>query len=200
MAELNDILSDDSIRCAEQLRPVIRKNYGIDFEGLIKEPMNYADSPKIAEKIKSMEKDVDKFVDDRIAAMPEEKKALDNDLAVIDGDSKKIAQAITTKASIAQVPYVKPLFVDSADREEILVEGYDASIDQLVTRMINISDYIADMSTEYAGYVIGSWLFSGRRKYVISISPPASEIMAMDRAREEIKGLLEEISSEINAK
>ncbi len=198
MAELSGLLGEDSLEYVAQMKPLIRKSYGIDFEEFLRTPMNYADNPKIADKAKAMEKDVDAFIDQKIASKGEEKAALDSDLAVIDNDYKKINQLITTKASIAQVPYVRPLFIDIGEKEEIVVEGYDAGMDQLVTRMINISDYIADMSSAYNNYTIGSWLFSGKTKYVISISPPQSDIMAMDRARQEIKALLESIYSKLN--
>ncbi len=198
MAELSGLLGEDSLEYVAQMKPLIRKSYGIDFEEFLRTPMNYAYNPKIADKAKAMEKDVDAFIDQKIASKGEEKAALDSDLAVIDNDYKKINQLITTKASIAQVPYVRPLFIDIGEKEEIVVEGYDAGMDQLVTRMINISDYIADMSSAYNNYTIGSWLFSGKTKYVISISPPQSDIMAMDRARQEIKALLESIYSKLN--
>lgn len=200
MAELSDVLGEDSLRYVARITPVIRKKYSIDFEELLKEPANYADNPKIAEKIKSMEEDVDSFIDGQIASRRDDEKALQNNLAVIDQDSKKIVQAIKTKASIAQVPFVKPAFVDVSEREEIIIEGYDASIDQLVTRMINISDYIADLSTSYGDYTVGSWLFSGRSKYMISIRPPVSEIIVMNMARDEIKALLESIYAEFSVK
>lgn len=200
MAELNDILSGDSLRYTAEVKPVIRKRYGIDLEELLKEPMNYTDSPGISEKIRSIEKDVDAFFDQKIAGMGSEMAELKNELVAVDSDTKKITQAITTKASIAQVPFVKPLFVDIQGREEIIIDEYGASVDQLVTRMINISDYIADLSVIYNDYVIGSWLFSGRNKYLISISPPASEIMVMDRSRNEIKGLLESVRDVLNVK
>ena len=200
MAELNDILSDDSLRYLSEIKPVIRKKYNIDVEELLKEPANYADNPGMADKIRSIGKDVDAFFDQRINEMGSEAAELKNALGIVDADTKKITQAITTKASIAQVPFVKPLFVDAHEHEEIIIEGYDASVDQFVTRMINISDYIAELSTVYKDYTIGSWLFSGRSKYMLSISPPASEIMVMDRARDEIKGLLESIRDALGVK
>jgi hypothetical protein len=200
MAELDDILSDDSLRYLSEVKPVIRKKYGIDLEELLKEPANYEDNPGMADKVRSIEKDVDAFFDQRIAGMSSEAAELKNALAAIDGDTKKITQAITTKASIGQVPFVRPLYVDVQGREEIIVEGYDASVDQLVTRMINISDYIAELSTVYKDYTIGSWLFSGRNKYLLSISPPSSEIIVMDRSRDEIKGLLESVRDSLSVK
>ncbi len=200
MAELNDILSDDSLRYLSEIKPVIRKKYNIDVEELLKEPANYADNPGMADKIRSIGKDVDAFFDQRINEMGSEAAELKNALGIVDADTKKITQAITTKASIAQVPFVKPLFVDAHEHEEIIIEGYDASVDQFVTRMINISDYIAELSTVYKDYTIGSWLFSGRSKYLLSISPPASEIMVMDRSRDEIKGLLESIRDVLGVK
>ena len=200
MAELDDILSDDSLRYLSEIKPVIRKKYNIDVEELLKEPANFNDNPGMAEKIRSIEKDVDAFFDQRIAGMGSEAAELKNALAAVDADTKKITQVITTKASIGQVPFVRPLYVDVQEREEIIVEGYDASVDQLVTRMINISDYIADLSTVYKDYTIGSWLFSGRNRYLLSISPSSSEIMVMDRSRDEIKGVLESIHDSLNLK
>ena len=200
MAELDDILSDDSLRYLSEIKPVIRKKYSIDVEEFLKEPANFNDNPGMAEKIRSIEKDVDAFFDQRIAGMGSEAAELKNALAAVDADTKKITQVITTKASIGQVPFVRPLYVDVQEREEIIVEGYDASVDQLVTRMINISDYIADLSTVYKDYTIGSWLFSGRNRYLLSISPPSSEIMVMDRSRDEIKGLLESVRDSLNVK
>ena len=57
MAELNDILSDDSLRYLSEIKPVIRKKYNIDVEELLKEPANFNDNPGIADKIRSIEKD-----------------------------------------------------------------------------------------------------------------------------------------------
>ncbi len=196
MAELSDMLSGEAVGYVEQLSPAVRKKYGMDFGELLKEPANFADTPKILDKISSVKADVDAFFDGKIAAMGSEKAELDKDLGMIDADSKKIIQTITTKASIAQVPFIKPVFVDMQEKEEIIIDGYSASVDQLVTRMINISDYIADLSATYENYIVGSWLFSGKNRYVISISPPVSEILVINRARDEINGLLESISQQ----
>ena len=101
MAELNDILSDDSLRYLSEIKPVIRKKHNIDVEELLKEPANFNDNPGMADKIRSIEKDVDAFFDQRIASMGSEAAELKSALAAIDGDTKKITQAITTKASQA---------------------------------------------------------------------------------------------------
>ena len=74
-----------------------------------------------------------------------------------------------------------------------------------VNRWINTHyvTYAESLLPTYANYAAGMYAASTlmrRWEYLLSISPPSSEIMVMDRSRDEIKGLLESVRDSLSVK
>jgi hypothetical protein len=102
---------------------------------------------------------------------------------------------ISSKAAVARIPYIKPMFVSrNTDKEElVVVEKYEDTFDALLGRLVNISSYVADISSPYKEFRIGSWLFSGGKNYVFSINPPASPVLAMENSKDVIDSILNDV-------
>ena len=61
-------------------------------------------------------------------------------------------------------------------------------------KFINSSNYIANISTLYKKYNIGSWFFSGSKGYIISIKSPTSILVAIETAQSELDGLFDDVA------
>ncbi len=171
------------------------QSYGISLRELLLNPDRFASMKDIGKKVDDIKAAVDNYFDKMRESMKEEQERFDQALEFADSQYAKIDGVISTKASLSRVPYVKPAYIDSDPtiKEEIFVEQYNNGLDALIGKMVNISNYIADVSTAYGKYNIGSWLFSGQRSYVITVSTPTSVIMVIDKVNEEIGEQLDSV-------
>ncbi len=121
-----------------------------------------------------------------------EEKELEQLLMDADLFYKKIDSVVSSKAAAARVPYMKPYFVylDSQSREEMIVEKYTEDMDPLIGRLVNASDYVADLSGNYKGHRFGSWFFSGKKSYAITLRVPDSLALDMERSATAIDDML----------
>ena len=99
------------------------------------------------------------------------------------------------------IPYVKPLFIDSDPnrREEITIESYDKGFEPLVSKFIENSYYVADLSAKYKEYNLGSWIFSGKKTYVLTLNQPTSVIFSIEDSRDTLVNLLGAVTANITS-
>jgi hypothetical protein len=171
----------------------ITKEYGLSLRELLLTPEKFAgqkDALQNAEKIRDY---VSKYFSGVKDGMKDEQAEFTKELENADAQSAKIEEVISTKAALARIPFIKPYYVDfdPARKEEITVDKYDNSVDALIAKLVNVSDYVSDMSGIYGKYVIGSWLFSGRKAYVISVYLEESIISSIDRMEEDLDSMIE---------
>ena len=121
---------------------------------------------------------------------------LQRHLEAIDALHTQINQAVSSKAGIARVPFLRPADFDlgDADPETIYIDNYDGQVDILITKLINDSKYVCDLSTSYKKYSVGNWLFSGSKVCVLAVQPPESMVVAVENSRDTITDMLDDIS------
>jgi len=136
-----------------------------------------------------------------LSGLQDEQRELDQFLANSDLSYSKIDGLIATKAAAASVPYIQPYYVSPGqnDREEILIDRYDESMDLLLGKLTNVSNYVANLSGEYKEHKFGSWVFSGPKTYVLTIRPPQSTIIEIERSSSLINDMLASVSESARA-
>ena len=170
---------------------------GASFRDFLLYPEKYLGSKDVAQKLKAFRSAADDYFEEELKPYADEVQRLQSELQDLDAQYNKVNEIITNRASLARVPYLKPADVsfNANSAEEIVVEQYNGSVDLLITKLLNMASYVADMSDTYDKYTLGSWLFSGQRQYVVTLNPPASPIMALQRSKDEITLILDYIES-----
>lgn len=168
----------------------------LSLRDLMLNPDKYANNKDTSSQIKSMKSAIDTYFDNLEESMADEKETFEKDLATKDELYNRIDEVISSKSALARVPYIKPSFLDiDNDRaEQIMVDEYNGSVDALLVKLINASTYAANISGSYNKHMLGSWVFSGNKTYVVTITPPSSPIMVMEDSRAEINNLVSVIS------
>lgn len=179
------------------LNDTISKKYNLNFRSLLMSPEKYLGTKGMSGTVKQIRADADAYFSELMEGMEEEAKKLQAELASATNQYKQVDVLLSEKAAAARIPYVKPFFVSrDSDREElIVVEQYEESLDSLVGKLVNVSNYVADISTAYKEFRMGSWLFSGTKNHVLSINPPVSPVLVMESSRDVIDNMLDDIAS-----
>ncbi|MDE1768488.1 MAG: hypothetical protein KGH64_00870 [Candidatus Micrarchaeota archaeon] len=175
---------------------VVSQKYNVSLRTLLINPAQYASIKGINSTINDVKTEVGTYFDGLLADLTVEQDELTKALEAADALFTKADQAISSKAAVARVPYFTPIDIDfgSSTPETIYIDQYNSSIDTLITKFINISSYIANLSTTYQKYTIGSWLFSGERSYILEVNRPESVIMTIEDARNYIDDTLDDAS------
>lgn len=149
------------------------------------------------QQVKMTRDAVDAYFSDAKRSLAGEQARFEADLQKADAEYRKMDDVIRNKAVTARVPYLKPVFVDAdaQGQEEITIDSYGSAVDLLITKLIGVSNYVADTSGSYDKYTLGSWVFSGQKAYAITITPPSSPLVALDRSQNEIDAALDSLSS-----
>ena len=171
----------------------------ISLRALLLDPQKFASTPNIAATIKEIKLDVDAYFTELFSNLTQEEQELVSDMEKVDSIYTQVNQTINNRAGIGRVPFLKPEDMDfgSSNPETIYISQYSGQIDALITKLINTSNYICDLSTTYRKYTLGSWLFSGSRSYVLSVQAPESPIISIENARDQINTLIDEVSIRI---
>jgi transcription termination factor NusB len=178
---------------------VVSKKYGVSLRNLLLHSSRYANKKDIASTVKNIKKEVSDYFDVMLSGLKEEQEKLDSELEEASSQYKQVDALIASKAAVARVPYVKPLYVDrnTANDETVIVDKYDTSFDGLIGKFVFGSHYIADMSATYKQHTLGSWLFSGQKNYVLTLTPPTSPVLAINNSIDTINGMLDDVLAEL---
>jgi hypothetical protein len=190
-----DDQTDNFIDAIDEINDSEKKS-DIGLRDLLMDSEKYIGKEDTGQKIEVLQSLADDYFKSLLSGLQEEQKTLDQALASADMYYSKIDDVISTKSASARVPYVKPYYVytNPDEREEILVEEYVEELDALIGKIINSTNYIANLSGSYKEHKFGSWLFSGSKNYILTIRAPASIIMDIERSRETITGMLTSIA------
>lgn len=171
-----------------------QKKYKVSFRTLLLQPESYAKTPDILTTIKSIRNDVESYFESVMSELSIENEQLDKDLEASDALYNQLNQTITSRASIARIPVIKSDNIDLsyAAPEILYIDKSTPQMDALITKFINSSNYIGDLSSSYRKYMLGSWLFSGTRSYVVAVKQPDSPIPPIDDSHNIITALLED--------
>ena len=142
-----------------------------------------------------MRAEVDKYFVDLVAGLSLEQEEFTRELADADELYNKIEQSLSSRTAIAKVPYIRPADMDLSltSPEVIYINSYNNALEVLIMKFINSSNYVANISTTYKKYNIGSWFFSGSKGHIITVKPPQSVLVSIDNARDEISGRIDDI-------
>ncbi len=171
----------------------ISKTYGISLRDFLLNPEKFASQKDIDQKAKKIIDAVNAYFTNAKNGLKEEQDELAKTLENADAQTTKIDGVIQTKAALSRVPYIKPVMVDinPSNREEIVIDQYNNSVDALIAKLINASNYIADITTTYNNHNIGSWVFSGNRTYIVSINLPESAVTAIDDLQSDVDDIMD---------
>ncbi len=171
----------------------ISKQYSMSLRDLLLNPDKYVETKDVLTTIDKIKANVDDYFNGMRDSLADEQGAFSKALEDADTLYTRMEEAIATKASLSRVPYIRPYDIDfnPDNREEITINQFNNATDGLVTKLINVSNYVGNISTTYGKYTIGSWIFSGQRDYIVSIYLPDSIITQIDGLNTQIDGLID---------
>jgi hypothetical protein len=171
------------------------KKYGISLKSLLMNPDKYLGKKGIGDAAKGMKEDADAYFSQLLIGLEDESQKLKSEMESATSQYKQVDSVIAGKAAVLRVPYIKPLFVSrNEDKEElVIIEQYNDTLDAFLGRLASVSSYVADISSKYKEYVLGSWLFSGAKNYVLMINPPTSPVLAIESGKDIVDGILNDI-------
>jgi hypothetical protein len=186
---------EDTEEFVSDLDDIISKKYGMTLRNLLLNPSKYTVRPGAAATIADAKQDVHAYFDSLLEGLKDEQSKLQSEMELADSQYAAVDSVITEKAAAARVPYIRPMYVSRQreGEEVVLIERYDESLEPFVGKLVNASNYVADVSATYKTYRLGSWLFSGAKNHVLTINPPASPVLAIESSRDTINGLLDAI-------
>lgn len=157
--------------------------------------MRKAGSAKALDDIRAR---VNGYFDSALGGMSEERQKLTHELESLNAQYIRMDHFIGEKALSLKVPYIKPALVEVNEslREEITIDQYSDEVELLAAKLASVSAYVADLSASYDGNMLGSWLFSGSKPYVLSFKEPDSPVITIERSRGLIIGLLDNVAAE----
>ncbi|MGC9156920.1 MAG: hypothetical protein ACP5GD_01895 [Candidatus Micrarchaeia archaeon] len=170
---------------------IVSEKYGISFRDLLLNPGKYSGKKDIKATFQNIKTEVDNYFKTLLSTYADELEKVNNELESLTSQYKELDALIASKASLAKVPYIKPSSITRKEQEEeITIKQYDPSLEPLVSKLVSISHYVADMSIKYKNNVIGSWLFSGSKNYVLTLEIPASDALVIQTSKDTIDMLL----------
>lgn len=191
--------SDDADGFISDLDSVISEKYGIKLSDLLSNPDLFKGKEGISSTIASIRQDIKNYFDNMLNTMGDEQAEFSKQLTDAQALYDKINGFIAKTATDSKFPYIKPSLINrNTDNDEsIVITEYDEKLESLINKLMGSSNYIADLSLQYKGYYFGSWLFSGSKNYVLSVQIPASPILTIEMASEEINSLVDEASAAV---
>ncbi len=172
----------------------VSKKYGVDLRKFLLSPQEYGDTAGMEEKIKNIRAEADRYFEDILASLSKEEESLVADLEKLDSVYTQVNQTVNSRAGIGRIPFIKPADMSFGDSspEIVYIDQYNSQVDALLTKLINISNYICDISSTYRKYTIGTWVFSGSRSYVLAVSAPTSAVISVENSRDRIDLMLDQ--------
>lgn len=185
--------SNDTNPFITDLDNSVAKKYDVSLRRLFLNPEEYEGVKDISDRIGKVRADVEAYFTDLEEGLEDERKEFTKDLEDADALYTKMEQAVSSKAAIAKVPYFKPADSDLSriGSEIMYLDDYNNTLDAIILRLINSSEYVANVSTVYKKYNIGAWFFSGERPRILSVNPPQSVLISIEAAHDEISDMLE---------
>lgn len=198
MADDEDI-SNDSLDYVKAIDQKIGSKYDVSLYDVLNDPNSLKGNKNPKQVVIGMREDISTFFDSLTSRLKTEQDELDTQLGTADALYKRLNDVIRNKASFAGIPYLRPVDIirDTGDEENIVVDKYDGSVDTLVTRLVGVVHYIADLSTKYKEFVLGTWLFSGNKNYLLTINPPSSILFNIEMSKREINQKLDSIEEDL---
>ncbi|MEM0086751.1 MAG: hypothetical protein QW774_01970 [Candidatus Micrarchaeaceae archaeon] len=179
-----------------ELDKKVEDSHGFKLRDLLLNPINYTSRADFADTFADIRKIVDDYFKGLHDTYADDEQKFNSDLEEVSNEYSKIDGLLSQKAAAASIPYIKPINVvrNTDNDENIVITKYEGSMDALFERLIRQSNYVADLSTQYKQYTIGSWLFSGSKQYLVSLRMPESIAFDLQDAESTIGALLDNIN------
>ncbi|MDE1850511.1 MAG: hypothetical protein KGH54_01810 [Candidatus Micrarchaeota archaeon] len=182
------VMSAETMSFIKTIDKQIGEKYLVSLQDVITDPDTVARKPNAKEILAGMKTDANAYFDSLLKNLEDEAKRFNAELESVSALYIQISEHIKAKAQSSNVPVIKPVSVerDASKEETIIVSTDDTAIELLISKLIGASTYVADTSTTYKTYTIGSWLFSGSKNYNLGLNPPSSVILNIEASRDEI--------------
>lgn len=190
-----DDQTDQFISAIDEINQA-EKHTNLSLREVLLSPDKYLGETDILKDLETLQSIADGYFTETLSKLQDEQKELDQLLAMADMNYSKIDSVIATKASAGRVPYMQPyaVYTNPDQREEIMIDKYEDSLELLIGRLANGANYVANLSGSYKEHKLGSWLFSGSKAYVLTLNPPTSVVMDIERSKTAIKDMLASIA------
>ncbi len=192
--------ADDALPWDEQTELFVKDidtlcspRYGVSARDIMLAPEKFAKTPDILNKIKNIRSDSDGYFEDVIKDFSAENDELEEDLKKADALYNQVSQSVSNKAALGRIPIIKTdnLDLSYSAPEVIYIDQLGGQLDTLVSKLVNFSNYIGDLSVSYRKYMLGSWLFSGPRSYLVSVKAPDNPVLDIENSQSIINSLLD---------
>ena len=164
MADDEKKWSDSTDMFIDRIDQQLGSKYGVSLRRLLTNPAVIGEEENKKDIIEGFKKDVSSFFEGLLTSLDSERKDFEAQLER-----------------------------DETNDETRIISAYNDSIGELFDKILEKSNFIADLSTDYHEYKIGSWLFSGQKNYVLTINQPSSVVLSVENSRDEILALLDSI-------
>ena len=174
---------------------------GQGLRDILTNPEKYPMNKEMLKQLDGMKDKVNAFFDAVMDGLKDDSAMLKARLESNDLLYRRIDDTIRSKAAAAKVPYVRPMLVEVGQdmREEITIEEYDEKLEGLIGKLVGGASYVADLSADYMGHKLGSWLFSGIKPYFITVNPPSGFVVLVEGSRTAIIQMLSDIRDRAKA-
>lgn len=177
----------------------ILKDSDVTLRDIMTEPSRYSQKADASTILKKMQSAVNTYFSEVSTTFSSEKEKLNSELDNISTIYSKIVSILNEKIESAKIPLIFPYTIDinRNNSENIIIDTYDNSIELLIGKLISTSKYVAEVSSKYKDYTLGSWIFSGDNIRIITIKPPESIIIQIENSQETLNEYLTSFSDEI---
>lgn len=195
----DNTLSAETMNFVKTIDKQLGEKYVVSLQDVLSDSSSISRKGNAKDSIGNLKADVNAYFDSLLKNLEDEEKRFNSELEAASELYKKVSDFISSKCQTMGVPLIRPVAVErDQDKEEtIVISVEDTAIELLISRLISNSTYIADTSTTYKTYNIGSWLFSGDKNYNINVNPPSSIILNIEASRDEINFRLDSIQGRL---
>lgn len=177
----------------------VKKKFGVSVHAVIKDPSAFIGEDGFAVKLSK----ITDYIDSETARMIEQSKgagrAFHESAAKTDDLTRKIGSYVSLHSFQNNIPFIKLANVELPveGQSRFYLNKMDDLTSKFIERLIVSSSFIVDMTREYDGIKLGSWLFGGEKQYVVSVHAPKNSLLLLRSARAEMLERLAEASDSI---
>ncbi|MGC8479166.1 MAG: hypothetical protein ACP5M9_00645 [Candidatus Micrarchaeia archaeon] len=171
----------------------------VKLRDVLTHPSKYAQKSNASSILEKMQSSIDTYFGIVMEAFKSEKDKFDKELEAMSILYSKVSSTIQEKAELSQTPIITPhsINVNEKSSESIIIDSFDTQVEHLIGKLTSSSVYIGDISAKYNEHTLGSWIFSSKRPYILTIKPPENIIMEIENAKLTIMSYISSFSGEI---
>jgi len=197
-----DMWSDNADVIIRAVDKNIVSNYGFSLSDFFTDPSKFASKPNILTTVSNIKEYVENYVNGQLEGLDDQRKKLNDDAAKCNAITSQLSQAIISEAKQSKIPVIKSDTVvhDESKDEIIYVKNATGDLLRLAERLVDSSLLVVDMTTDYNGSLIGEWLFSGSKNYVMRVDLDPNPILSLEQGMNEINQIFDAATDYIKAR